>query len=87
MWNAKDEITEAVKRVIDVLMPIERGTIVPWRIIEQTSGFERRCSQWTSFSCRLKRDFRNLSGCVLWPVQKDRLGNSDQGGSTSQTFI
>lgn len=69
MFKAKDEITDATNRVLDLFRHYTRGDVATWEVIEATAGFSRGGGHWTSFAYRLKRDLRRTRGITLNAVR------------------
>lgn len=68
MFVEKDIIGDAVRRSVKLFAQYHRGEIVGWEEIEETAGFDRFSPHWHAFSKRARRDFREETGIVLWPV-------------------
>jgi hypothetical protein len=62
------EVTDAVTRGLTLLVQYRRGQTVLWAAIEAEAGFDRDHPHWSAFWHRLKRDFRETTGIVLWVV-------------------
>lgn len=54
-FEQKQEITDAIGRVIQLIASKPRGTTIPWSQIEALS-FDRYTHHWSAFITRLRRD-------------------------------
>lgn len=73
VFKAKDIISEAVERALELFRGYARGHVVPWLLIEETTGLSRESSHWTAFNKRFRRDFLNETGVLVWPVAGEGL--------------
>ena len=68
MFEAKDVIGDAAKRAVALFESHTRGDVVPWQAVFAAAGFDRNSPHWTQFNKRFRRDFREKTGIVVWPV-------------------
>lgn len=66
MIRTSPTVTAAVAAVLDIARQHKRGDLIPWPTIERAAGFVRYTQHWSAFIVRLKRDFRQATGVVLW---------------------
>lgn len=68
MFEAKDEITDAVNRVAELMAGSNRGDTIGWGAIEQTAGFARYTQHWAQFLKRLRKKLLVERGIRLTAV-------------------
>jgi len=69
IYEAKDVITDGIYATLEILKQLKRGDILTWQEMEAATGFLQYGTHWTAYLKRLRRDFLNESGIVLWPVK------------------
>lgn len=68
MFEPKDVISDAVASAVKIITPRKRGEIIAWEQIETAAGFGRESPHWGAFNKRMRRQVRQDTGIVLWPV-------------------
>lgn len=68
-FNPCPAVDEAVRVGLNLVGGYARGDVVPWATLEAAVGFVRYTEHWGAFLHRMRRDFRNVTGIVLWPVR------------------